>query len=221
MKRASIIFIFAIVCVFSACKKNQNEIPFIDFYKAEGVYLPVEYITELEKTKNNYLAMKLNKEKKYYYVIAVKREEILYDDLHSDCLYNIPVWDLTKCKFEFTANNEWLFTDKNGYVYKKITDDIENWYSMLRNYMGSTVLRELINKGDVIIKTDAIVIPSLNNKELVIISMPYNYMENANLEFKDMYGNYVILEIKNDEYVFYKYDWENKEKKEKIWEKKL
>ena len=132
--------------------------------------------------------------------------------------YNIPVWEIMMYKFEY-GNDEWIIIDERGNKYKKISDNIENWYMIPVDYIAKIVLNELINTGDIIVENGIIIIPSLNNKRFGISLQPFPYTVNANLYLVDDYGNTFILEIMDNEYIFFRYD--RREKNGIIWSKKL
>ena len=220
MKRITVSLLLFSGFIHSIFPQISNDNDFTDLYYSKGVYLPLEYITSLEETKNNFIAMSLNKDRKYHTILVVTTDSIICSN-YEDTWYIIPVWEITECKFEY--NNGWVFIDNNGYKYKKISNNIENWYNIVHeNYIANIVFKELIEQGDILIEDGGIItIPSLNNIKLGVTTDAFLYVENANLYLVDEYGGFYILEIKNNEYIIFYSHYIKKEKGPIMWSKKL
>ena len=191
----------------------------IDYYDFIGIYLSVEYMTILEKTKNYILSKQVNEFDNYYYqFLIVTSEAILYDSYSDESYRKVPVWDIMKYKFEY--NNGYFVIDNYGNKYKKISDDIENWSDIHSNYITNTLMKELLDQGEIILNEYGFIIPSLNNKKFETMTQVYIFRENANLYLVDESNNYYVLEIKDNEYIIYIVDrrWN---KSAIIWSKKL
>jgi hypothetical protein len=110
-----------------------------------GVYLPDEYIDSLKKTKNHSLSMHLNDRERYHDVLSVNKN-IIYSNLKwhdQGAVY------ATEVKlFQFTKNGEEvIIIDNNGYTYKKIGNDPNNYYNIVRTFVGNIVFENLVNNG--------------------------------------------------------------------------
>jgi hypothetical protein len=102
-----------------------------------GVYLPVEYIDSLNKTKNHSLSMHLNDRSRYHDVLSVNKN-IIYSDLKFHDLYAIKATEVNL--FQFLKNGEDLIIkDNNGYVYKKIGNDPFEYSDIVRTFVGKIV----------------------------------------------------------------------------------
>jgi len=94
MKRITVFFLLFSGFIYSIFPQFSNDNDFTDPYYTKGVYLPLEHITSLEETKNNFIAMSLNKDHKYHTILAVTTDSIIYYN-YEDSWNIIPVWEIT------------------------------------------------------------------------------------------------------------------------------
>jgi hypothetical protein len=193
-----------------------------------GVYLPVDFLAALEKTKHYDSAMSADKESmhdSFYERIIVYKNNIRYFYYWGEGYSGVTKHKFPKYQFEYKNRNEIIITDPNGYKYLKMTNDLENHVNILSNYTGKIILNDLINNGDITIEGDVILILSLN-KKYEIGTFGYVYNNNENLVLKE-YGehNYYSLEIVNNLYTIYwlerNFYTSYKTVKRVIWEKQL
>jgi hypothetical protein len=98
-----------------------------------GTYAPVLFINEFEKTNNYREAMAINKNR-YYDVICINKNTV-YSNFNFHDQYAISSSDVRL--FTFGNNNGKMeLTDKDGYVYIKISDDL-NYYRVYGLYVNN------------------------------------------------------------------------------------
>jgi len=220
MKRILIYFLLLIGLVNTIHAQTLEQNNDFNCYDFNGIYLPIEFITSLEHTKNYTTAMNLNKDYKYYTVLIVTRDRIICDIHQYDTYQTVPVLEITKYQFEY--NDGCILTDENGNTYKKISDDIDSYYNnTYNNFIINTVMKELIDQGGIIINDAGFIIPSLHNKRFGVVAYIYNYSINANLYLADELGNQYTLEISDNEYILYRLDTRTWERTTIFWSVKI
>jgi len=187
-----------------------------------GVYLPIEYITLLERTKHNPQSWAFNIDNKSHDLLIVDFYSIIACDRIYDVNMNIYVWEITKYKFECNDNEIILIDDKNN-RYKRISHDIydvEKYWESVCNFIGKVVLDELIKSGDIILENDIIIFPALNNKRFRIQWQSFDPNNRRNLEFENITDSLedISLEIRSNEYIFYGY---HSLSRDILWSKKF
>jgi hypothetical protein len=190
-----------------------------------GIYLPVEFLLTLEKTKHYATAMKYNMkspenyETVFYEHIVVYRNEIRYTELYADGSRNVLRCELPNYQFEYVNDSEIFFIDTNENKYKKITDDLNDYEIIIGNYLGKIILNEILQKGEMEIEGNIITIPSLGNKKYRIETLGCLYPEHCNLYLKDCETEWsVYLEIGSNKYTIYDIEYH---RKKTIWEKEI
>ncbi|MDR2921935.1 MAG: hypothetical protein LBU85_01180 [Treponema sp.] len=169
-----------------------------------GVYLPAEYITAVELTKNHSFSLNLNKERSYHDVLMVT-EHYIYSDYGFCDQYAIPSGEIQKFKLFTNNNSEIMIRDNNGKLYKKISDDIDNYYNVVSYYIGKIILRELnVKLTGLHISRDDVYIPFLNNQFYKIILYEKGVYVRSNLVLMDENNNWIYLIIENNKYTFYR-----------------
>jgi len=125
-----------------------------------GVYLPVEYITVLEETKNHSLAMHRNDSHHYHDVLIVNKN-IIYSNLKWHDGYAIKA-DEGKI-YQFIRNgNDRIIIDGNGYSYTRIGNDPSQAYSAAQSFAIKVVFESLIKQNvGVSVLENRIMIPFL------------------------------------------------------------
>jgi hypothetical protein len=207
MKKLSIYFFILAGFIFNSCYKNSEQYP--DIYNIVGVYLPVEYIATLERTKHNPQSWAFNEDWTSHDLLIVDFHTITACDRFYDGTTEIYVWEIIKYQFEHDKD-EIILIDDNKKRYKKISYDIydtENYRESACNFIGKTVLDKLIKSGDIILEKDIITFPALNNKRFRIGWQAFDPRQESNLEFEniDDFLDDISLVIKSNEYLFYGY----------------
>ena len=195
-------------------KKDANVHPELDYASIVGVYLPVEYITVLERTKHNPRAWAFNDYTDdgllMHDVLIVDFETVTASDRINDGESNISVWEIAHYQFEYVDNEIILIDNKNN-RYRKISNDIydvENWWEVAGNFIGSIILDRLIQSGDIILEKNIVTFPALDNRKYAINVWAISE-DTINLSFGSIYDypDDLYLEIREDEYIFYGYDY--------------
>ncbi|GHU94326.1 hypothetical protein FACS189479_06930 [Spirochaetia bacterium] len=172
-----------------------------------GVYLPIEYINSLVKTKNHSISMHLNNSEKYHDVLAVNKN-IIYSNLKWHDQYAIQSNEgnlYTYMKIE----NDNIIVDNNENSYKKIGDDPSQYSSIVRNYVGNIIFNDVVEKKiGVYISDREIVIPFLyfftgvDNYEIILDDMFYEKGSSI-LLYNRQRDVMVYLVINGTNYLFY------------------
>jgi hypothetical protein len=172
-----------------------------------GAYLSIEFLNNLEKTKNYSIAMNHNSNyghEGFYEKIIVFENYIMYNYPYYDGSSLISKCRLPKYKFDYINETEIIITDPNGHQYLKITSDLENYNVVINNTIGNIVLNDLIVNNYITIEDNIISIPSLDNKEYTICTMGYIYNWNENLIFEDNNSERLVhLNIENNVYTIF------------------
>jgi len=183
---------------------NEYILDSID-YRFIGAYLSVDFINTLEETKNYDTSMSINSVGMYedfFEVIVVFENKIIPQSYLGEGFWGVSRCRFLKYKFEYINDNEMYIVDHNGHKYKKITNDIMNYKSILNNYIANIILLNLIQNNEIIIDNDIINIISLN-KYLKICTFGYVYNHNENLILRDCQTNRLVyLEINENVYTF-------------------
>ena len=197
-----------------------------------GVYLPLEFLFTLEKTKHYALSMKYNMKSSedyetiFYEHIVVYENEIRYTELYADGSRNVSMCELPNYKFEYVKDDEILIIDQNGNKYKKITDDLNDYEIIIGNYLGKIILNEILENGEMKIEGNIITIPSLDSKKYKIETLGCLYPEHCNLYLEDCETEWTVyLEIESSIYTIYDIEYNRRTSSEKIkkiiWKKEI
>jgi hypothetical protein len=172
-----------------------------------GVYLSIEFLEILNKTKSYAIAMNHNSNygfENYYEIIVVYENRIKYNYLYYDGYGLISKYDYQNYKFEYINENEIFITDPNEHKYIKITNDLLNYNEIISNIIGNIVLKDLITNEFLTIENNIISIPSLENKKYIIRTLRYLYNRNENLILEDFDNNRLVsLSIENSIYTIF------------------
>jgi hypothetical protein len=208
--------------IFFLMKFIYNVFPQIIDFDIMGVYLPVEYIASLERTKHNPVSWAFNDEHVSYDFLIVDAHTIKVCDRAYDGMADIYVWDIINYHFEYDNFDIFCIGERNN-KYKKISTGIyefENWQKIVCNYIGKIIMDELIQAGDIILENDLIIIPALDNEKFRIRWQAFDPGDRMNLRFESVmdYPHDLSLEIRPNEYVFYGYHYFSTDI---VWSKKL
>jgi len=125
-----------------------------------GVYLPMEYITILEETKNHSLAMHHNDDRRYHDVLIVNKNGILSNAKFHDG-YAIKTIEGNLYQFNRSGNDR-IIIDAKGYSYKRIGDDPSQAYDIVDIFVMEIVFESLLKQNiGVSILENEIIIPFL------------------------------------------------------------
>jgi hypothetical protein len=178
-----------------------------------GVYLPVEYIESLERTKHNPLSWAFNGETFFHSVYIVDLYTIQASGRY-DGTDNIYLWDILNFQFEKIGEDIFLIDNEN-HRFRKLPGDLyehEDWSETIGNFIGKIILDELIKSGDVILNNDLVTFPVLDNNIFRIQWQDYNPRVKWNLHLEGVTDNRIVtLVIRQNEYVFYGYDYFSKD----------
>jgi hypothetical protein len=203
------VFIYFVILI-SLYSQNNDEF-YVESINNDfiGVYLPNEYIDSLKKTKNHSLSMHLNDMGRYYDVLSVNKN-IIYSNLkwHDQGAVNA-----TEVKmFQFTKNGEdVIIIDNNGYTYKKIGNEPNNYYNIVRTFVGNIVFDYLVNNG--------IGVGVINGKVIIPFLYFFTAQDTYNINMDDMFfekganilsynqndNSNIGLFINGEDYLFYKF----------------
>jgi hypothetical protein len=171
-----------------------------------GIYLPIKFIESIENSKNFRQSMLLNRDRlndksnQFYYDILILKENRIYSDLGFHDGYAIYA-EKTKY-FQFIDNNEdILINDHNGHLYKKISEEIDNYDEIVENFIGKIIFLDLIENNKVSISNG--IINVLQQNIIFQISLGW-YIDDANLELRDLNRNLLALKIENGKFMIYK-----------------
>jgi hypothetical protein len=189
----NIFFIFMyFVVLLSLYSQNKNEF-YLESINDDfiGVYLPIEYIDSLEKTKNHSLSLHLNDKSRYHDVLSVNKN-IIYSNLKWHDQYAIRATEVNL--FQFTKNGkDVIIIDNNGYSYKKTGNDPNSYYSIADTFVGNIVFKNLLDKGiGVGVDKGRIIIPFLYF---------FTSQDTYNINLDDMFyekGSNILLYNQND-----------------------
>ena len=208
--KSNIVFVFMyFVISLSLYSQNRDEFHVEaindDFI---GVYLPVEYIVSLDKTKNHSLSMHLNDREKYHDVLSVNKN-IIFSNLKWHDQYAIKAAEVSL--FQFVKNEEdVIIIDNNGYPYKKIGNNPNNYHSIVRMFVGNIVFENVLDKRvGLSITNGRIIIPFLyffTANDTYNINLDDMFFEKgANIYIYNQNDRYYIgLFINGEDYQFYK-----------------
>ena len=208
---ACILALLSVISCAGNAKKDTSEHSEITYYSIVGVYLPVEYINILEKTKHNPTAWAINDftddDPLMHDILIVDFETVTAQDRIYDGGYKIYVWEIAQYQFEY-VDNEIILTDHKNNRYKKITKitddkyDVKDWDEHVGNFIGKIILDKLIQSGDIILEKDVVTIPALDNNKYGI--RVWGNPDEKNLRFTGITDRFddLELEIKDDEYIF-------------------
>jgi hypothetical protein len=211
-----------VIFMFFLIKFTNTVFPQTIDFDIMGVYLPVEYIASLERTKHNPASWAFNDEHTSYDLLIVEAYTIKASDRMYDGITNIYLWDMINYHFEYDNAGIFCIDEKNN-KYKKISNavyEFENWQEIVCNYIGKIIMDELIQSGDVILENDLITIPALDNEKFRIQWQAFDSRDRMNLRFESVvdYPHDLFLEIRPNEYIFYGYHYFSTDV---VWSKKL
>jgi hypothetical protein len=173
-----------------------------------GVYLPDEYIDSLKKTNNHSLSMHLNDRERYHDVLSVNKNIIYSNSKWHD---QGAVYAAEVKLFQFIKSGEdVIIIDNNGYSYRKIGNAPNNYYNIVRIFVGNIVFENLINDGiGVEVINGRIIIPFLSfftAQDTYNINLDDMFFEKgANILFYDQNSrSNISLFINGENYLFYK-----------------
>jgi len=169
-----------------------------------GVYLSIEFLETLNKTKNYAIAMNHNTNyglDDFYEIIVVYENHIKYNYPYYDGYWLISNYDYQNYKFEYINENEIFITDPNDHKYIKITNDLLNYNEIINNIIGNIVLKDLITNDFLTIENNIISIPSLDNKKFIIRTLGYLYNNIENLILED-YDNNRLVRLSIENYIY-------------------
>jgi hypothetical protein len=202
-----------------------------------GYYLPVDFVSAFENTKSYFNSMQLKQENNEYISIRIDKygiwtqEPITGDGFHENLIDAQD--ELRYYRFE-CENNEIIITSKGGNRYKKITDDFEYEIPAIDNYIGKTMLQDLVSAGVIILNNNIITIPELDHGKFRIEMwhISESYITNVILASQMPVDLYlygfdtrwpVYMEIQDNEYTIYEpIRWNTGQTTKKIiWKKKI
>jgi hypothetical protein len=202
IKKNTVLSIILFIVINNAFAQNLD-------FDIIGVYLPVEYIESLERTKHNPLSWAFNSDTFPHSVYIVDAYTIQasgrYDG--TDTIY---LWDILNFRFEKTGADIFLI-DHENHRFRKLPGDLyqhEDWSEIIGNFIGTIILDELIKSGDVILNNDLVTFPALDNNIFRIQWQDYDPRVKWNLHLEGVTDNRIVtLEIRQNEYVFYGYGY--------------
>lgn len=176
-----------------------------------GVYLPVEYIEALERTKHNPLSWAFNTNGGIFpHSVYIVDAYTIQAGGRYDGIFNIYLWDIFKFRFEKTGGDIFLI-DHENHRFRKLPGDLyeyEDWQAIIGNFVGKIILDELIKSGDIILNNDLVIFPALDNTIFRIQWQAYDPKGKMNLRLEGVADNRILsLEIRQNEYVFYGYHY--------------
>jgi hypothetical protein len=169
-----------------------------------GVYLPTEYIRSIELTKNHSFSLSLNRENSYHDVLIVM-EHMIYSDFKFCDQYAILSDEVKEYIFFVNSNFEILIQDNNGELYKKISENTDNYYGTISYYIGKIILENLNTKKiGLLFSANDVIVPFLNNQIYEIILYEKGIYLKANLVLKNKNNNeWIYIVIRDTTYTFY------------------
>jgi hypothetical protein len=197
------IVFFANISILNAQMRDPYYIDAIDRHYF-GIYLPVEYITAIELTKSHSFSLGLNRERSYHDIIIVM-DHIIYSDYAFADQYAIPSNEIKEYEFFVNSGYETIIRDNNGTLYKKISDNTDNYCRVVSYYIGKIILRDLNTKRlGLVISGNNVFIPFINNNVYEIILYEKGVYVGSNLVLKNKNNNeWIYLVIENKKYTFY------------------
>jgi hypothetical protein len=171
-----------------------------------GVYLPVEYIESLERTKHNPASWAFGGASPHS-VYIVDAYGIQASGRY-DGTVDVYLWDIFNFRFEKTDGDIFLI-DPENHRFRKLPAylyEYEDWSDIIGNFTGKVILDKLIKSGDVILNNGLVIFPALDNSVFRVQWQDYNPGEKKNLRLEGVADNRILsLEIRQNEYVFYGY----------------
>ena len=205
MKKKTVLLVLTLIIANNAFAQVKD----IDFkFDIIGIYLPVEYIEALELTKHN--PMSWAQCQNYYhtvYVVDINKINALGKYDGSARIY---IGDIINFRFE-NIDGIIFLTDNEHKKYRKIPGDLykhEYWAEIINNFVGTIILNDLIQSGQIILEKGLVTFPALDNKVFRISWQAYDPRAKENLRFDGVteYSD-LSLEIRHNEYVFYGYSY--------------
>jgi hypothetical protein len=167
-----------------------------------GIYLPTEYIRSVELTKNHSFSLGLNRERGYHDVLIVM-ENIIYSDYGFCDQYAIKTDEASKFEYFIDSNNEILIRDNNGGIYKKISENIENYYMVVSDYIGKIILDGLFKLG-LTVNQNNVYLPFLDNQNYEIVLYEKGIYLLSNIVLRNVNNEqWLYLNINDKKYTFY------------------
>jgi hypothetical protein len=173
-----------------------------------GVYLPVEYITILEETKNHSLAMHCNDDGKYHDILIVNKNSIFSNAKFHDG-YAIKTIEVNLYQFNRDGNKR-IVVDNNGYSYKRIGENPLKAYNIAEIFVLKIVFESLLKQNiGISILENKIVIPFLyffTEEDTFSVELDDLFWEKGSSLLLKGHGNYFTFFMLTDgiEYTFYK-----------------
>ena len=200
-----------LVILFALINNAPAQLMDFDFgFDIIGVYLPVEYIESLERTKHNPISWGYNREN-YYHTVYIVNPYSIQASGRYDGMDSIYLWEVFNFRFENIDDGLFLIDNKNN-RYRKIPGDLfeyENWSDIVANFIGTIVFDELINSGEIILENGLATFPALDNKTFRIQWQAYDPGVRRNLYLESVLylpnNEILALEIRQNEYIFYGY----------------
>jgi hypothetical protein len=215
---------------FYTVKQEQLLDPIEDRFL--GVYMSMDFLAALEKTKHYDKAMRTKATESFddfYMCMVVFKNKIIYWYYFGEGYFAVSKSKFPNYQFEYN-DKEVRIIDPYGNIYLKMSENAENHKITMSNYIAKVILRDLIAKGEITIENDIISIVSLNNKKFKVGTFAYVYNNRENLILEEIenethpYTDIFSLEIENNKYTIY---WTEqlyrpyREVKRIIWEKRL
>lgn len=192
---------FSVILLFLSIMAYSQNFNVPDFSNDKiGTYMPILFINEFNKTNNYREAMSINKNR-YYDVICINKN-IVYTNLSFHDQGAI-IADEVKLFIFNEKNGVKELTDKNGYKYIKISDDLD-YYKAYRLYINNHFFNILKKYNqDIVIKTDDGFM--YNNKKWILNLDVLNYPQNDNFMYfyERRNGEYIGVQYINNEIKFY------------------
>jgi hypothetical protein len=195
MEKVYIFLLIFVVININAQEKDEWYVNTNEYYF--GIYLPINYIELLEKTKNNYTS--LNNNKNYHDILIVEKNRIASNSQFHDG-YAIKNEEAKYFKF-YEENKIKYIIDQNNIKYKCISNTTENYYEIVCNFVAKIIFNGI---NEVKIINNEINISKIGKQNYKINLDPVLIDGNANLILVN-YGldEWIYLEITNNEYIFY------------------
>jgi len=172
-----------------------------------GVYLPINFIKFLQKTKNFSLAMNQNWDggrSDYHDLLIVTKNRIASNAGFHDG-YAISARDAEYFKFivcyQYHNNySQRIIIDGNGFQYKKISQNTENAFDVIANFIGEVIFSEAIERDKVELRGNNVYIIELNREFRIHLSTFIVGDPNLTLVGD---RELLFLEIIDGRYIFY------------------
>ena len=181
-------------------------------YNIMGVYLPVEYIESLKRTKHNPMSWAQFGENYINNVYIIDEFSIKACGMY-DGVAKIYVWEMLNFQFE-KINGDVILVDDRNNRFKKLPGDLyeyEHWSDIICEFIGNIVLEELIKNREIILESGFVTFPALGNRTFRVRWQTYNPTDKKNLRFEEVpyvpNNDDLSLEINQDKYIFYGYQY--------------